>query len=72
MFGTAISDITEAAAVLTPDIAPKTPHEKTVAIARPPRMFDTQLDAASNSLVARPPEADKKAIRVNIGIVVRV
>jgi hypothetical protein len=33
MFGIAIAAITDAAAKLVPDIAPKIPHAKTVAIA---------------------------------------
>ena len=47
----AIFDITEAAAVLAPDMAPKTPQANTVAM-------------------ASPLEAEKNAIRMNMGIVV--
>jgi hypothetical protein len=42
----AILDITEAAAVLAPDMAPKIPQAKTVAIASPPLMCEQQLLAA--------------------------
>ena len=43
----AIRDITDAAAVLAPDIAPKIPQANTVAIASPPRMCDSQALAAA-------------------------
>ena len=39
--------IAEAAAVLAPDIAPKTPQAKTVAMASPPRIWESQLLAAA-------------------------
>ena len=42
----AIRDITEAAAMLAPDIAPKMPQANTVAIASPPRICDSQAAAA--------------------------
>ncbi len=42
----AIFDITEAAATLAPDMAPKMPHANTVAIASPPRIWESQLAAA--------------------------
>jgi hypothetical protein len=42
----AILDITEAAAVLAPDMAPKMPQANTVAMASPPRMCEHQLAAA--------------------------
>ena len=42
----AMRDITEAAAVLAPDIAPKMPQANTVAIASPPLMCDSQAAAA--------------------------
>jgi hypothetical protein len=43
----AILDITEAAATLAPDIAPKMPQANTVAMARPPRICDSQFAAAA-------------------------
>jgi hypothetical protein len=67
MLGTAISDITEAAAKLAPDIAPKIPQAKTVPIATPPRIFEVQLYAALYMSVASPPEEVRKAMRMNIG-----
>jgi hypothetical protein len=39
-------DITAAAARLAPDMAPKMPHAKTVAMARPPLTRESQLAAA--------------------------
>ena len=44
--GIAMPDITAAAARLAPDIAPKMPHAKTVAMARPPLTRESQLAAA--------------------------
>ena len=38
----AMLDITAAAARLAPDIAPKMPHAKTVAMASPPRTRESQ------------------------------
>src|SRR3990167_376648 len=69
--GMAIFDITEAAATLAPDMAPKMPQANTVAMARQPLMRDIQLAAAVYRSRARPLEAEKKAISMNIGIVVR-
>jgi hypothetical protein len=46
MLGMATFDITDAAATLAPDMAPKIPQAKTVAMARPPRMCESQLDEA--------------------------
>jgi hypothetical protein len=43
----AIFAITEAAAVLAPDMAPKMPQAKTVAMASPPLMCEHQLLAAA-------------------------
>ncbi len=71
MFGMAILAITEAAARLTPDMAPKIPQAKTVAIARPPRMWESQADAVSKRSSAKPLDEEKYAMRINMGIVVR-
>ena len=43
----AIFDMTEAAATLAPDMAPKIPQANTVAMANPPRICESQLDAAA-------------------------
>jgi hypothetical protein len=57
----AMLDITEAAATLAPDIAPKIPQAKTVATARPPLMCDSQFAPAVYRSRARPLEDEKKA-----------
>jgi hypothetical protein len=44
--GIAVLAMTEAAATLEPDIAPKMPHAITVAVASPPLNCDIQLLAA--------------------------
>src|SRR4030066_1942500 len=67
IFGMAISDITEAAAKLAPDMAPNIPQAKTVPIATPPRIFEVQLYAALYMSVASPPEEVRNAMRMNIG-----
>jgi hypothetical protein len=46
MLGMATLAITAAAATLAPDMAPKMPQAKTVAVANPPRMCESQLAAA--------------------------
>jgi hypothetical protein len=63
--------MTEPVAEVTPDIAPKTPQAKIVAIATPPRNLENQSDAHSKRSFASPPCAAKNAMRMNIGIVVR-
>jgi hypothetical protein len=68
MLGMAICDITEAAAKLAPDIAPKIPQAKTVPIATPPRIFEVQFCAALYMSVASPPDEDRNAMRMNMGI----
>jgi hypothetical protein len=68
--GNAIFAITAAAARLAPDMAPKIAQAQTVAIATPPLRGDSQLDPAVNRSAARPPDDEKCAMRMNIGIVV--
>ena len=57
--GMAIFDMADADAVLAPDMAPKIPQAKTVAIPNPPRTLDNQLCMAVYKSLARPPHEEK-------------
>ena len=68
----AIFAITVEAATLEPDMAPKTPQAKTVAIPSPPRTDDSNFAPALYRSSPRPLEDEKYAISINIGMVVSV